>query len=61
VCFYRGRHEDFKDLFPHEDGVVFCSDVCSFMEVLDHECNPDQWRLFIDSSKVGLKVVLLHS
>jgi hypothetical protein len=29
-------------------------------EVLGHEHNPDQWSLFIDSSKVGLKVVLLH-
>jgi len=31
------------------------------MEVLGHEYNPDQWRLFIDSSKVSLKVVLLHN
>jgi len=31
------------------------------MEVLDHEFNPDQWCLFIDSSKVSLKVVLLHN
>jgi len=23
--------------------------------------NPDQWRFFIDSSKVSLKVVLLHN
>jgi len=30
------------------------------MEVPGHEYNPDQWRLFIDSSKVSLKVVLLH-
>jgi len=59
VCFYRGRHEEFKDLFSLEDGVVFCNDVCSVMEVLGHEYNPDQWRLFIDSSKVSLKVVLL--
>jgi len=40
---------------------VFCNDVCSIMEVLDHEFNPDQWRLFTDSSKVTLKVVLLHN
>ena len=58
--FYRGRHEEFKDFFSQEDGVVFCIDVGSVMEVLVHECNPDQWRLFIDSSKVSLKVVLLH-
>jgi len=31
------------------------------MEVLGHEYNPGQWRLFIDSQKVSLKVVLLHS
>jgi len=40
---------------------VFCNDVCSVMEVLGHEYNPDQWRLFIDSSKVNLKVVLIHN
>ena len=43
------------DFFSQEDGVVFCNDVWSVMEVLGHECNPDQWRLFIDSSKVSLK------
>jgi len=40
---------------------VFFKDVCSVMEVLGHEFNPDLWRLFIDSSKVSLKVVLLHN
>ena len=40
---------------------MFYNDVCSVMEVLDHECNPDQWSLFISSSKVSLKVVLLHN
>jgi len=38
---------------------VFCNDVCSVMEVLGHDHNPDQWLLFIDSSEVSLKVVLL--
>ena len=42
VCFYRGRHEKFKDFFSQEDGVLFCNDVCSVMEVLGHEYNPDQ-------------------
>jgi len=50
MCFYSGRHEEFKDFFYLENGVVFCNDVCSVMEVLGHEYNPDQWRLFIDSS-----------
>ena len=31
------------------------------MVVLVHEYNPSQWRLFIDSSRVNVKVVLLHN
>jgi hypothetical protein len=31
------------------------------MEVFDHEYNPHQWRLFIDSSNVSFKVVLHHN
>ena len=59
--FYHGRHEVLKDFFSQEDGVMFCNDVYSIMEVLGHEYNPDQWCLFIDSSKVSLKAVLLHN
>ena len=61
MCFYRGHHEQFKDFFSQDGGVVFCNDVCSVMEVLGHEYNPVQWRLFIDSSEVSLKVVLLYN
>jgi hypothetical protein len=61
VCFNGGRQEEFKYYFSLEDGVVFFKDVCSVIEVLGHEYNPDQWRLSIDSSKVSLKVVLLHN
>jgi len=50
-----------QEFLPLEDGVVFFNDVCFIMEVLGHAYNPDQWRLFIDSSKVSLKVVLLHN
>jgi hypothetical protein len=58
--FMMGTMKNSKDFFSQEDGAVFCNDVCSVMEVLGHEYNPDRWRLFIDSSKVSLKVVLLH-
>ena len=61
MCFYRWSHEEFKDFFSLEDGLVFYNDICSITEVLVHEYNPDQWRLFTDSSKVSLKVVLLHN
>ena len=61
VCFYCGHHEEFKDFFSLEDGVMFWNDVYSVVEVLGHEYNPDQWRLFIDLSKKSLKVILLHN
>ena len=61
MCFYRGRQEEFKGFFCQEYGVVFCSGVCSIMEVFGHEFHPDQWHLFTDSSKVSLNVVLLHN
>jgi len=61
VCFYLGRHEEFKDFFSQEDGVVFCNNVCYVMEVLVHKYNPDQWRLFTDSSNVSLKDILLYN
>jgi len=53
--------EEFKDLFSQTDCVVLCNDVYSVMEVLDNEFNADQLRLFIDSSKVSLKFVLLYN
>jgi hypothetical protein len=31
------------------------------MEALGHQHNTQEWRLFIDSSKVSLKAVLLHN
>ena len=61
VCFYCGHREEFKNFFSQEDDIVFCNDVCPIMEVLGHAYNPDHWPLFIDSSKVSLKVVLLHN
>ena len=59
--FYCGRQEELKDFFSQEDGVVFYNVVCSVIEVLGREYKPEQRRLFIDSSKVSLKLVLLHN
>ena len=42
MCFSRGSHEEFKDLFSQEDGAVFCNDVCSVMDVPGREFNTDQ-------------------
>ena len=41
--------------------VCFCTDVNGLMQQLGYEHTPDEWSLFIDSSKVSLKAVLLHN
>jgi hypothetical protein len=51
----------FKNFFSQENDPVLCNDVCSVMEALGHQHNPTERRLFIDSSKISIKVVLLHN
>jgi hypothetical protein len=59
--FFPWMPQEFKDFFFQENGVLFCNDVCSVMEVLGREYNPKWWCLFIDLAKVSLKVVLFHN
>ena len=62
ISFYRTRDSEFLPFFSEEDGLVFCCDIPGLLNKLGlKEYNPDQWRLFIDSSKYSLKVVLLHN
>ena len=61
VSVYCTRHSDFADFFSLVDGVVFCNDVHSVMEALNHKYSTNDWRLFTDSSKASLKPVLLDN
>jgi len=47
--------------FRKEDDLVFCYDVGGLMNALRIKHDPQEWRLFIDSSKLSLKAVLLHN
>lgn len=58
---FRTRHEQLEPYFRKEDDLVFCSDVDSLMNALGIKHDPQEWRLFIDSSKLSLKAVLLHN
>ena len=40
---------------------MFCSDVDGLMNTLGIKHDPQEWRLFVDSSKLCLKAVLLHN
>jgi len=47
--------------FGKEDDLVFCYDVDSLMTALGIKHDPQEWRIFIDSSKLSLKAVLLNN
>jgi hypothetical protein len=58
---FRDRHKQLVTYYKLENDICFCTDVNALMLKLGCEYVPDQWRLFIDSSKASLKAVLLHN
>ena len=44
-----------------ERGAVACTDIDGLMQTLNINHNPLDWRLFIESSKLSLKAILLHN
>jgi len=44
-----------------ERGLVACTDIDGLMQTLNINHNHLDWRLFINSSKLNLKTVLLHN
>ena len=57
----RKRHEVLIQFFKMERCLVACTDTDGQMQTLSINHNPLDWRLFIDSSKLSLKAVLLHN
>jgi len=58
---YRKRHEDLVQFLKMERDLDACTDIDGLMQTLNINHNPLDWRLFIDSSKLSLKAVLLHN
>ena len=54
-------HGDLVQFFNMERGLVACTDIDGLMQTLNINRNPLDLRLFIDSSKLSLKAVLLHN
>ncbi|KAL6469174.1 hypothetical protein MHYP_G00226980 [Metynnis hypsauchen] len=61
VTAQRKHHQVFSTFFSHQDGLCFCNNVAGLFEAIGITCNPNEWRLFIDSSCKSLKAVLLHN
>ena len=43
------------------DSLCYCNDVCGLFDQIRILYEPSEWRLFVDSSSVSLKAVLLHN
>ena len=62
VTFYRKRDLEFLPFFEETIDFVYCKEVKGLLISLGLESyNPNDWRLFLDSSKRSLKCVLLHN
>lgn len=59
--WYRNREKDLVSFFSKEGDLVYCNNVPGVMASFNVEYVPEDWRLFIDSSKRSLKAVLLHN
>lgn len=58
----RGRQREFLKYFDRSDdnSFAYCNDIPGLMRAMGHHYKPEEWRLFIDSSKASLKAVLLY-
>ena len=61
ISIFRTRQKDFSCYFELQDALCYCSNIESLMNELGVQHCPEEWRLFIDSSKSSLKAVLLHN
>lgn len=61
VSMYRSRQKDVITFFKMENDLVACKDIDGLTNALHIPHDPSDWRLFIDSSKLSLKAVLLHN
>jgi len=59
--FYSQSSSAVGAFFRKEGDLVFCYDVDGLVNALGMKQDPQEWRLFIDSSKLSLKAVLLRN
>jgi len=58
---YRPPKKNLEEFFTMQGTLVTCKDVDGLFKALNMSHCSDEWRLFIDSSKVSPKAVLLHN
>lgn len=60
ISHFRNRNVNLSTFFQMQGQACVCTDIDNLMLELGYPHNPQEWRLFIDSSKLSLKAVLLH-
>ncbi|GBM59891.1 hypothetical protein AVEN_62370-1 [Araneus ventricosus] len=58
---FRTRHLLFESFFKKEESLAFFCDIDGLLKELRIAHEPNEWRLFIDASKLSLKAVLLNN
>lgn len=61
ISVFRRRQDDITKFFAQVDSLCFCIDIEGLFSSLGCDYDPQEWRLFIDSSTLSLKAVLLHN
>lgn len=61
ISVYRNRQKPLITFFFKEGDLSACHNISGLMAALKINYKPEQWRLFIDSSKTSLKAVLLNN
>ena len=62
ISFYRETDKELRRYFSEENGITLCSDIKNLLIKMGwKQYEPNDWRLFIDSSKRSLKCILLHN
>lgn len=61
ITYYRNRDEPFRKYFSKENSLVYCCNIEGLINELNAIYLPNEWRLFLDSSKRSFKAMLLHN
>lgn len=61
ISSQKNRQAEFVPFFKTENNLSFCSNIRGLMTALNIDYDVEDWRLFIDASKSGLKAILLHN
>jgi len=61
VTTFHTRNQEFEQFFKTVGYFTYWKDIDGLMGAVHMRHSPEQWRLFIDASKLSLKVVLLHN